>query len=168
MPAPFELVNEFAKLQDEFAAANAPQPMGGGGGQDILGGLRTPRSYSFGNIPDAPQVGFGGGSVQGTNAQGLVSFGGKQVSAGLLPYAERLTSQFGLRLSGGYRDPHTNARTPGAAKNSWHMQTGAHGALDLVGPARQMQDAQAWARANGAREAMIHNAGTGMHLHLAW
>ena len=29
-------------------------------------------------------------------------------------------------------------------------------------------DNAAWAKANGAKEVLQHNAGTGFHLHIAW
>lgn len=76
-----------------------------------------------------------------------------------------------LRHTSGYRSPEHNARTPGASKTSYHMQRDAEGnsrANDYVGSARDMSAAGAWARANGAKEVLIHNAGTGQHLHIAW
>lgn len=76
-----------------------------------------------------------------------------------------------LRHTSGYRDPARNARTPGAAKNSYHMQRDAHGnarANDYAGSSKDMQRGAALAKQMGAKEVLVHNAGTGMHLHVAW
>lgn len=76
----------------------------------------------------------------------------------------------GLRHTSGYRDPEHNRRVGGAAR-SYHMQKDANGnarANDWVGTPREMQSAAAWAKANGAKEVLIHNVGSGQHLHVAW
>lgn len=82
-----------------------------------------------------------------------------------------LQKQFpGLRHTSGYRNPEHNARV-GGAKNSYHMQRDAAGnarANDWVGSPREMQQAAAWAKQNGAKEVLIHNVGSGQHLHVAW
>ena len=96
----------------------------------------------------------------------LVSWRGRQIDASVMDKAEALARQFpGLRLTSAYRDPQTNARTPGAAKNSWHMKGRA---VDFGGSAKDMAAGAAWARKMGAREVLVHNAGTGQHLHVAW
>lgn len=76
----------------------------------------------------------------------------------------------GLSFSSGYRTPEHNAAVGGVA-NSWHTRGSASrpGAVDLVGSGAAMQAGLAWARANipGLAEAMIHDVGSGLHLHLA-
>jgi uncharacterized protein YcbK (DUF882 family) len=70
----------------------------------------------------------------------------------------------GLRFSSGWRDPVTNQRVNGVP-NSYHLKGRA---MDWSGSARDMQAARSWALQNGATEALIHNAGSGTHLHVAW
>ena len=89
-----------------------------------------------------------------------------EIAAGLDPHLQALTG-LGLELSGGYRTPAKN-RSVGGVRNSWHLQDGGAGALDLVGSPDAMRAGREWALANGAREAIIHDAGTGSHLHTAW
>jgi hypothetical protein len=96
-------------------------------------------------------------------AGNLTSWGGFQMDASLVPYAQGLTG-LGLTLSGGYRDPARNAAVNGVP-NSWHLSGRA---LDLSGTTAQMQAGAAWARQHGANEVLIHNAGSGLHLHVAW
>lgn len=100
-----------------------------------------------------------------TGPKQLVNWRGKQISSSILPYAEQMATLFpGLKFSGGYRDPERNKAVNGV-KNSWHLQGQA---MDWVGSDKDMQAAEAWAKANGATEAMRHNAGSGWHLHVAW
>lgn len=79
--------------------------------------------------------------------------------------------QFGkvLRQTSGYRDAKRNAEVNGVP-NSWHMKGTADNprAKDYVGSAGDMQRGAAWAKTHGAREVLIHNAGSGQHLHVAW
>jgi hypothetical protein len=84
---------------------------------------------------------------------------------------QQLRSQFpGLQETSGYRDPQHNAEV-GGVPNSYHTQLDDEGnsrAYDFVGSAADMQAAAAWAKQNGATEVLIHNAGSGQHLHIAW
>lgn len=115
-------------------------------------------------VPPAPAPYKGAGGP--TGPMKLVNWRGRQIDQSVMSNAERLAQQFpGLRLTSAYRDPARNARTPGAAKNSWHMKGRA---VDFAGNARDMASGAAWARQNGAREVLVHNAGTGQHLHVAW
>jgi hypothetical protein len=94
----------------------------------------------------------------------LVSWGGFQMDSSVLGYAQYIVNNFGMSLSSGYRDPAHNAAVNGVP-NSYHL-TGR--ALDFSGTSAQMNAAAAWARQHGATEVLIHNAGSGMHLHVAW
>ncbi len=93
----------------------------------------------------------------------LIAYGGSQIDGALLPYAQQLTSM-GLTFNGGYRDPARNAAVNGVP-NSWHLSGRA---MDFSGTTAQMQAGATWARQNGANEVLIHNAGSGLHLHVAW
>lgn len=78
--------------------------------------------------------------------------------------SQRLMGQFpGLRFTSGYRDPARNKAAGGVA-NSKHL-TGE--ASDFVGSEEEMQAAAAWAKSQGAK-VLIHNSGSGRHLHIEW
>lgn len=95
----------------------------------------------------------------------LGSWGGRQFDQAVIPKMQQLAAAFpSLRLSSGYRDPAHNAAV-GGVKNSWHTRGRAG---DWSGSARDMAAGAAWARANGAREVLVHNAGSGQHLHVAF
>jgi hypothetical protein len=141
---PFDLVNEYARLRSSFGD---------------LGALPEPEPLEV----QQPLL------LKSAGSKGLVSwsFNGptKQIDGAVLPYFQAMVRQFpGLSFSSGYRDPEHNRRV-GGVPNSWHLRGRAG---DFVGPMNIMRTAQAWARANGAREALIHNAGSGLHLHVAW
>lgn len=125
-------------------------------------------------LPDYTTVGtaLGAGHFVGdghNHGGGSLSAAVANVDVG--PKFQELQSQFpGLRHTSGYRDPEHN-RKVGGVPNSYHTQKDAHGharANDYVGNLADMQAAQAWAKQQGAREALIHNAGSGVHLHVAW
>ena len=81
-------------------------------------------------------------------------------------FTTRLLNEVGgLRVTSAWRSAEKNARTPGAAKNSAHI-TGW--ATDLVGTEVRMQRARRLALGFGARQALVHDAGTGRHLHVDW
>ncbi len=85
-------------------------------------------------------------------------------------WENQVASQFGLRISSGYRDPAHN-REVGGVPNSYHTQMDRYGqsrAYDFVGSPQAMAQAIAAARAAGAVEAMIHNVGSGNHAHIAY
>ncbi len=94
----------------------------------------------------------------------LVTYAGAQFDSGIVSKVQYVATTFGLRVSGGYRTAARN-REVGGVPNSNHL-TGR--AADFVGTQAKMEAARQWARNNGAREALIHNAGSGTHLHLAW
>lgn len=115
--------------------------------------------------PAAPKPAAGlavqGGAVGGQ----LVDLGGYKVASKVLPHLQQMSSMFpGLKITSGFRDPDHNAAVGGVA-NSRHLSGEA---TDWVGSQKDMQNALAWAKNNGAVEALIHDAGSGWHLHVAW
>lgn len=77
---------------------------------------------------------------------------------------QQLMAQFpGLRFTSGHRDPASNAAANGV-KTSKHL-TGE--ASDFVGSEEEMQAAANWAKSQGAK-VLIHDAGSGRHLHIEW
>lgn len=94
----------------------------------------------------------------------LVTYQGHQFDSAIVSKIEYLDQNFDLRVTGGYRTPERNSAVNGSA-TSYHL-TGRAG--DFVGPQSAMEAGRQWARASGARETLIHNAGSGTHLHVAW
>lgn len=152
---PLDVVAEFDAMRRGLGAApsslqsySPPQP--------------SPQRPTTPSVSGAPAAGGGPAPVPAT---GLVDFGGKKLDGSVLSYANEISRRFpGLRFTSGYRDPNHNSRVNGVP-TSWHLKGRA---MDWAGSAREMADAAAWARANGAREVLIHNAGSGQHLHTAW
>lgn len=149
--ANFDLVNQFASMRTGVGSGLTPI--------DVY--RPTPvANPSIGGVSSTPTVPSGNSS-----ATGLVDWNGKKVHSSVVPYFEQLSTAFpGLRFSGGYRDPETNKKVNGVP-NSWHLQGKAG---DFSGAPKDMYAAQAWAKAHGAKEALVHNAGSGLHLHVAW
>lgn len=123
---------------------------------NVLGGLAPYQP------PQVKPITYGGSLPSAAPAAGQPVSGG---------YWDQLRFQFpGLTETSGYRTPEHNAEV-GGVPNSYHTQLDDHGnsrAYDFVGSAADMQSAAAWARQNGAAEVLIHNAGSGQHLHIAW
>lgn len=121
---------------------------------NLLGGLAPVQP------PQAQPISYGG-NLPGAPA-GAPSAGGNW---------DRFRAQFpGLTETSGYRTPEHNAEVSGVP-GSYHTQLDEFGnsrAYDFVGSARDMQNAVAWAKQNGATEALYHNAGSGLHAHIAW
>ena len=87
-----------------------------------------------------------------------------------LDIQQYLAKKFGLSPSSGYRDPSHNAAV-GGVPNSYHTRgtPSDPGAIDLVGPVAAMRAASAWAAQHlGPEENLIHDVGSGLHLHLAF
>ena len=156
---PFDLVNQFSAMQAEMRPPGKGLGPNGPQANTAPGHLSSLRQQRVRPMQKMQQQMPQGGS------NGLVSWGGKQIHSSVLPYAQQMQQRFpGLRFSSGYRDPVHNQRVNGVP-NSFHLKGRA---LDFSGSAKDMQAARAWARENGAREALIHNAGSGTHLHIAW
>lgn len=114
----------------------------------------------------APQGGFSGSTAAtGAAPSRLVKYGAYQYDADVVPKIEGLLKAYPkLRPTSGYRDPDHNRRV-GGVPNSRHLK-GTAG--DFVGSARDMAEAAGWARRMGAAEVLVHNAGSGQHLHVGW
>lgn len=77
---------------------------------------------------------------------------------------------FGLKNTSGYRSPEHNAAV-GGVPNSAHTRKDKKGrpaAEDFVGSEGAMQKAARAARRRGARQVLVHDAGSGRHLHVEW
>lgn len=83
-----------------------------------------------------------------------------------LKSAEQLAKKHGLRVTSGYRSPAHNASV-GGVQNSYHTRGSKNnpGAVDLVGSNKAMAKAAADAKKKGY-SVLIHNAGSGLHLHI--
>ena len=80
--------------------------------------------------------------------------------------AQSIASRFGLNVSSSYRTPEHNAEV-GGVPNSFHTKGLA---FDFSGSNSQMQAAKAWANRHPEmfQEVLVHDVGSGMHLHLAF
>lgn len=70
----------------------------------------------------------------------------------------------GLRVTSGWRSRLANRRVNGSPR-SLHLQGRA---VDFVGPMVMMERARRFALELGASKAIIHDAGSGLHLHTEW
>ena len=96
--------------------------------------------------------------------------GGAPPRGGTLAIANFLARKFGLRVSSTYRTPAQNAAAGGVPNSSHTRGTPSNpGAIDLVGSGGAMQAASRYAAERlGPIENLIHDAGSGLHLHLAF
>jgi ABC-type nickel/cobalt efflux system permease component RcnA len=94
----------------------------------------------------------------------LVSYAGYQFDSGIINNVKYLDNNFALTVSGGYRSAERNAEVNGSPTS--HHLSGR--AADFVGSQSAMEAGADWARNNGAIEVLIHDAGSGNHLHVAW
>lgn len=108
---------------------------------------------------------------------GALGAGGRGSGGGKAPSGSRdtaaiwdfLAGRFGLRKTSGYRDPGHNAAVGGVPGSLHTHGTPARpGAIDLVGSLSAMREASAYARRYGPVENMIHDVGSGLHLHLGF
>lgn len=161
---PFSLAKQFDQMRTGQAGGPAPFQM------PVL----QPKAIPFGGTLPGPSVTPGAPAARkgGSNAQPAASAGWQAGASDWGSKTQTFQAQFpGLRHTSGYRSPEHNAKTPGASPTSYHMQRDQAGnarANDYVGSPKEMQSAAAWAKANGAKEVLVHNAGTGQHLHIAW
>lgn len=144
-PDTFNLVKQFDAMRNGITGPPSARP-------------RPPEP--FGDSADTFSGGVGGPRARTGK---LVDFRGYQFDEGFAPFVSAMASKFpGLRVSSGYRSPAQNKAVNGVT-NSLHL-TGQ--AADMSGSAADMQAAAGWAKSQGYR-VLIHNAGSGMHLHVS-
>lgn len=87
-----------------------------------------------------------------------------------LGIAAALAQMFGLSISSSYRSPAYNASVGGVPGSlHTHGSPSNPGAIDFTGSGGAMSAALAWAIAHlHPQEAMIHDVGSGLHLHLGF
>lgn len=80
--------------------------------------------------------------------------------------AQYIANRFGLKVTSDYRSPSHNAQV-GGVPNSLHTKGLG---FDLVGSAANMNKAKAFAESHPEifDEVLVHNVGSGMHLHLGF
>jgi hypothetical protein len=123
------------------------------------------KSYFEGDaefISGTASAGTGGAGVTPTG--NLVTYAGRQFDSAVVDKIRYIDENFALTVTSGYRTASQNAGAKGS-NTSYHL-SGRAG--DFGGSRSEMDKAAAWATANGAKEVLIHNAGSGLHLHVAW
>lgn len=104
----------------------------------------------------------------GANAtpdESLVQFEGQRVAASVVDRAAAIKDRHpSLKVVSGHRDAQQNQRENGVDR-SWHLKGRA---VDYRGPVADLYQAAATAQMLGAAEALVHNNGNGMVLHVAW
>jgi hypothetical protein len=144
-----------SKLQAQFSPSLADSPIPTGGPTDS-------QSVKAGLPPNPGLNPPGSGN----------SSGGKHENFDPLRYAARLhtaqkiANQFRLHITSGHRTPQHNAQV-GGVPGSLHVDGLA---FDFVGAAQDMQRAYTWANSQPQvfSEVLVHNVGSGLHLHLAF
>lgn len=127
-------------------------------------GMRDQAASGQGAAQGAPQL-DAAPEVQASVDGQQVPFGSVTIDSGIEQQANDLVSQFpSLKPSSGFRDAQTNKREKGVDR-SWHLKGRA---VDFKGPLKDLYQAAAAAKQAGAAEALVHNAGDGMILHVAW
>lgn len=124
---------------------------------DLQAGRFNPLQSLFGDI-----AAIGGLNLAPSGNYGSV--GGYQVDSAYVPQFSYIQSTFGLTPTSGLRSSEENSAVNGVP-NSGHL-TGR--SMDYVGNQDQMEAGRQWALANGATEALIHDAGSGVHLHISY
>jgi hypothetical protein len=158
VPSTFDLVKQFDAMRG--GTANAPMS---------TSAYKPPeQSMSAAHSAGDGHDHSGGADYTPTTRKGLgngqmSSFGGYQFASDFTPFVQDIVSRYGgLRVSSGYRSPEAN-RAANGVQNSYHL-TG--NAVDLSGSEKDMQAGAAYARSQGYR-VLIHNAGSGQHLHIS-
>jgi hypothetical protein len=120
-------------------------------------GIGQPASYRTINIP-----GSRGSSKAKSVARG--SAGAWSPGKPSMPFYDYLKRRYGLTTTSSYRTPAHN-RAVGGVPNSRHTHGSMSnpGAMDFLPPSSA---AAGYARSHGASEVLIHNAGSGLHLHV--
>jgi hypothetical protein len=138
--------------------------------EDAIGGLLG----IGGKIVDKIKSGIGGAisipfrlTGSGDPPPGSMARGWK--TAGTRAFAAAFEKKYGLRFSSGYRSPAQN-KAAGGVPNSNHMKGSPSnpGAIDLVGSTENMYAAAAEARRLGVPEVLVHDVGSGLHLHMGF
>jgi hypothetical protein len=149
-----------------------------GGAADIVSGVLG-NLPGVGDIPDwlkplgtyaLDKVKGWVGSVADNIIPGGGGGGGGGQATGTLKTAQKVASMFGLRISSTWRDPAHN-RAVGGVEGSLHTHGSMSnpGAVDEVGPVGQMMAALAWVQSHlSLKEAMVHDVGSGLHLHMGF
>lgn len=79
--------------------------------------------------------------------------------------ATRLQNEVpGIRVTSGWRSPQHNAEV-GGVPTSGHLDGWC---TDHAGPMRRLRRAAQLAHRIGCRQTLIHDSGTGVHLHVDW
>ena len=94
---------------------------------------------------------------------------GKWGGGATMEFAQLIAKKFGLHITSGYRSPGHN-RAVGGVEGSMHTHgsAGNPGAIDEVGSTQQMNAAAAYAKSHGVPEVLVHDAGSGLHLHMGF
>lgn len=129
----------------------------------IAGAYRLPAARTV-NVPGKP--GGGGRPGGGGGSRRLVE--ASRPIRDTWAWARAIAAKFGLTISSSYRTPARN-RAVGGVPNSWHIRGSARRpeAFDFSGSAQARARAQGWFRKfTHPDETLIHDAGSGMHLHV--
>lgn len=136
--------------------------------RDLAAQFQGRRDQAASSQPVSQAVGAGVSDVPTgptPDTADLVPFQGHEISAGIADQAQQLLAKHpSLKVVSGHRDAQQNKRENGVDR-SWHLKGRA---VDLKGPIKDMYEAAATAKLSGAAEALVHNAGNGMVLHVAW
>ena len=159
-PSTFDLVKQFDAMRGQYSApltsASATY------GRQAIGGTRGAYGASQGGAQGGLQDGDGW-DVTPDASTGRVKYEGFEFDPKFVSNVRKIKETFPqLRVSSGYRDPEFNRQINGVP-NSLHL-TGR--AVDFSRSARDMQNAAGFADRLGLRY-LIHDAGSGMHLHVS-
>lgn len=161
--AQFGVWNKMQSCGNQFPAGKAKDVFVPVGSHENNLGINMD-SYSDGSLISESGINGAPGRAIPVSVGSLGSYAGAQFDQGIIDKVKYIDENFGLQVSGGYRTPERNRQVNGSA-TSFHL-TGQ--AADFVGSMTEMQKAKSWADQNGAVETLIHNAGSGTHLHVAW
>lgn len=140
---------DITTIEDESGIAGAPQ---------------VPTSTCNPSTPSFPGC-LASSGAQAVPSGDLTQYEGRGFDSGVVGKVQALHQAVpGLRLSGGHRTVERNREVNGSP-TSYHLSGRA---ADFVGTQAEMQAGADWANANGAVEVLIHNAGSGTHLHVAF